>query len=430
VLGRFFCGWACHVVAYQDLCAWALRRVGLRPRPVRSRLLVLVPLGAALYMFLWPQVARWLERRPFPGLELNLATDDLWATFPGPWIALITLLVDGFLIVWLLGAKGFCTYGCPYGAVFGLAERAARGRIRVTDACEGCGHCTATCTSNVRVHAEVARFGQVVDPGCMKCMDCVSVCPKEALYFGFLARHSRARERRSLWAFARGPARAYDFTWPEELALAAVFLASLLALRGLYDAVPFLLAIGLAVMAALAAVTLVRTVRARDFELQGHVLRRGGAWTRSGVAIAATFVLLLLFVGHSGVVQASDRAGTRLLLRAGELQRGEPEREALLGSSLVHLSRAERWGLAPVAELEFKLASILRERGQLEEAERRMRRSIELDPVPLMPHLALADVLIVQGRFPEAEAALLELLELEPGFAPAEARLAALRSAQ
>ena len=41
-----------------------------------------------------------------------------------------------------------------------------------------------------------------------------------------------------------------------------------------------------------------------------------------------------------------------------------------------------------------------------------------------------ADVLIVQGRFPEAEAALLELLELEPGFAPAEARLAALRSGQ
>ena len=25
----------------------------------------------------------------------------------------------------------------------------------------------------------------VVDPGCMKCMDCVSVCPNDALYFGF-----------------------------------------------------------------------------------------------------------------------------------------------------------------------------------------------------------------------------------------------------
>ena len=25
----------------------------------------------------------------------------------------------------------------------------------------------------------------VVDPGCMKCMDCISVCPNDALYFGF-----------------------------------------------------------------------------------------------------------------------------------------------------------------------------------------------------------------------------------------------------
>ena len=24
----------------------------------------------------------------------------------------------------------------------------------------------------------------VVDPGCMKCLDCVSVCPMNALYFG------------------------------------------------------------------------------------------------------------------------------------------------------------------------------------------------------------------------------------------------------
>jgi polyferredoxin len=171
VLGRFFCGWACHVVAYQDLCAWLLKKVGLRPRPVRSRLLVFVPLGAALYMFVWPQVARLLEGRAFPGFELHLTTTDLWATFPGPWVATLTLLVDGFLVVWLLGAKGFCTYGCPYGAVFGLADRASRGRIRVTDACQGCGHCTATCTSNVEVHAEVARYGQVVDTGCMKCLD-------------------------------------------------------------------------------------------------------------------------------------------------------------------------------------------------------------------------------------------------------------------
>ena len=42
LLGRFFCGWGCHVVALQDLCTWMLKRAGIRPKPFRSRLLVFV----------------------------------------------------------------------------------------------------------------------------------------------------------------------------------------------------------------------------------------------------------------------------------------------------------------------------------------------------------------------------------------------------
>jgi tetratricopeptide (TPR) repeat protein len=37
----------------------------------------------------------------------------------------------------------------------------------------------------VKVHQEVRDHGMVVDPGCMKCLDCISVCPNDALYFGF-----------------------------------------------------------------------------------------------------------------------------------------------------------------------------------------------------------------------------------------------------
>ena len=29
ILGRFFCGWGCHVVALQDLCSWMLKKIGL-----------------------------------------------------------------------------------------------------------------------------------------------------------------------------------------------------------------------------------------------------------------------------------------------------------------------------------------------------------------------------------------------------------------
>jgi polyferredoxin len=422
VFGRFFCGWACHVVAYQDLCAWLLSRLGLRPRPVRSRLLVFVPLGAAVYMFLWPQLERWLAGRARPALALELATDDLWATFPGPWIAALTLLVDGALVVWLLGAKGFCTYGCPYGAVFGIAARAAPGRIRVTDACEGCGHCTAACTSNVRVHEEVARYGEVVDPGCMRCTDCVSVCPKGALFFGFAPAHTRRRERPPKLP---RPRRTYDFTWGEELAAAAVFGAALYALRGLYGAVPFLLAIGLAVLAALAAVALWRALRSPDFDLQHHALKRGGRLTPAGGALLGIALPYLVFVGHSGFVNHQAQAGTRLF----EAGRARPEERAeLFARSLVHHRRAARAGLFGVAANEYQVALILRESKDWAGAEEHLRRAVELDPRAAYPRLDLADVLLVGKRFAEAEALLEGLLADDPGFAPAEQRLAALRA--
>jgi polyferredoxin len=62
VLGRWFCGWGCHVVMLQDFCGWLLRKIGLRPKPFRSRLLVYAPLALALYMFVWPLVDRFIVR--------------------------------------------------------------------------------------------------------------------------------------------------------------------------------------------------------------------------------------------------------------------------------------------------------------------------------------------------------------------------------
>ena len=48
LLGRFVCGWGCHLVAYQDLSAWLLKRVGIKPKAFRSRILVFAPLALAL----------------------------------------------------------------------------------------------------------------------------------------------------------------------------------------------------------------------------------------------------------------------------------------------------------------------------------------------------------------------------------------------
>jgi len=415
VLGRFFCGWACHVVAYQDLCAWLLGRVGLRPRPVRSRLLMLVPLGAAFYMFAWPSLARLASGEAWPPFVRHFTTADFWATFPGPGIALLTLVVDGALVVWLLGAKGFCTYGCPYGALFSLADRFAPGRIRVNDACDGCAQCTAVCTSNVRVHAEVARHGMVVDPGCMKCLDCVSSCPKEALSFGF------GRSRASALRETPAAAARWDFGWGEELALAAVFLVALYAFRGLYRAVPFLLAIGLALCCALAALVVARTLARRDFRLQHWTLRAAGRLRPAGAAALVGCAALLGLAGHSALVQYDAREGERLLVEAGRLA-GPPRRERV-EDAREHLVRAHRLGLVGVGALELQLGAVEAELGDRAAAEAHYRRALELDGGLRNARLALADLLLLRGEVEGARALLEELLALEPAHAGARARL-------
>ena len=306
IFGRFVCGWGCHILALQDFCGWLLKKMRLHPKPFRSRLLVYVPLVAALYMFVWPVIYRlfWTaEPGPIiPKFTNHLVTTKFWATFPSVAVAIPFLFICGFVTVYFLGQKGFCTYACPYGGFFGLADKFALGKIRVTPACNQCGHCTATCTSNVLVHAEVKQYGMVVDPGCMKCMDCVSVCPNDALYFGFgkptlLAPKSNVIKRH------------YSLTWPEEIVGALVFLGSFLAVRGVYVLVPFLMALGCAAVTTFLILKTWRLFRARELSFYRFNLKSSGKIHKAGWAFAAFAFAWIGLNVHSGWVRYHEVLG-------------------------------------------------------------------------------------------------------------------------
>jgi len=83
---------------------------------------------------------------------------------PSVAVAIPFLFICGFVTVYFLGQKGFCTYACPYGVFFGLADKFSPGKIRVTLRAISAGIA-------LHVHFERAgargmkQYGMVVDPG-------------------------------------------------------------------------------------------------------------------------------------------------------------------------------------------------------------------------------------------------------------------------
>jgi tetratricopeptide (TPR) repeat protein len=152
------------------------------------------------------------------------------------------------------------------------------------------------------VHAEVKQYGMVVDPGCMKCMDCVSVCPNDALYFGFGKPALMAPKSNVI-------KRHYSLTWPEEIVAALVFLGSFLAVRGVYALVPFLMALGCAAVTTFLTLKTWRLLRARELSFYRFNLKSSGKIHKAGYAFAAFACAWIGLNVHSGWVRYHEFFG-------------------------------------------------------------------------------------------------------------------------
>ncbi len=416
VVGRFFCGWACHLVAIQDGCRWLLARMGLTPRPLKSTLLVWVPWIAFVYMFVWPLVYR-LATNPDLETRLELSTPAFWQTFPGWGLGMLTFLLCGAGIVWFLGSKGFCRFACPYGALYGFADRFSPLRITVSEACRGCALCTAVCTSGVNVSREVRQHGHVVDSGCMKTMDCVAACPNQALSLGF----ARPALLRSAEPLSR---RGRSVDWGSEVLLALAALASFLALRGLYGKVSFLLALGASVMAAFLMREFLFLLRRRDFRLQHWNLKKGGKITRAGRVYALVSLLTLAFMAHSGWVQWNTWRALQALDHASSGDFADPAaEEAGVRRALQLATSTAGQGLFPDHRLQTVRARALLRLGEQGLAEAAYRQARLAEPRNTGLKLEHARLLLALGRGAEAQALLRAVLEKRPQSAEARQTL-------
>ena len=414
IFGRFFCGWGCHIVALQDGCTYLLKRAGIHVKPFRSRTLAWIPFLTFFYMFVFPQFLRIYQGRPAPAWVYHLETKSFWATFPNLPIAILTFVVCGGLAVVLLGNKGFCTYGCPYGAAFSFADRFSKKRIRVTEDCAQCGECTKVCSSNVRVHEEVKQFKMVVDSGCMKCLDCVSVCPNGALYYGSGATS----------ALRLKPDRKYDFALGADLAILAAFVVGFYAFRNLFDLIPLLLAIGLSSITAMLLVVWAQVLTGKHARLFRWQLKSAGKVTGAGALYTVFGIGTILFLGYASLVQFyvhsahSDLAVAQKIFDSKDKAQ-EPTALAAAHRSYVNLKEAKRISPLVVPEWEWQMGNLQVFIGNEELAQRHYKDSLTADSGQINVLRDLYNSYFRTSKLPEAGQIADQWVKLAPKSEPA-----------
>ena len=182
IFGRFFCGWACHFGALQEFSWWVLKKMNIVPKTINSSLVTILPLFILLNFYVAPNLIHSIKM-PWEKLVINFGMPEIWAFLPGFMIGLLTFIVDGFLIVYFLGRKGFCRFLCPWGAFLKLPSSLAMFKVRKVGTCIECGVCTDNCPIGIDVTYEINNHEKVTNTNCTSCMVCTDGCPSQAIAY-------------------------------------------------------------------------------------------------------------------------------------------------------------------------------------------------------------------------------------------------------
>lgn len=417
IFGRFFCGWFCHILAFQDLCAWMLGKIGIRPKAVRSRVLWFVPLLVMAYMFVWPQIQRIWRGQTFPKLRIegassdwaSFVTDDFWRNLPDPWIAGATFLVCGFIIVYVLGSRGFCANVCPYGAIFAIADKVAPGKIILSGSCDQCGICTSQCDSQIRIHEEIYEFGKVVDTNCLKDLDCVSVCPKQALSFGFttptLFTKNTSTKRKQLKS---------HFNTAEEILISVTFIGTVIIYRGLYDSLPFLMSLGMAAIFSYLAVVTIKVFTRTSLRFNRLWLRKNNKIEKGGWIFLTIMVLLIGISIHSSAIRWHEYKGSQNLINANFLfEQGKKQLSIEASHEAVNnFEFVEKWGFYQTTAHNRKFATSYDLNNQPQQAKNYFNKVLTLKPNDLVVRWKMISYLLQENKPVQARLALIKLTDV------------------
>ncbi len=190
LVGRFICGWLCLFGLIQEL----LYMIPVPKVTVKEQIDRVLRFAKYIFLFGFCMLAVLIFRNKFGslpyfckyvcpigmlegGIPLIIINDAIRGAlgflFAWKFIILITIIVLSMIIY-----RPFCKYICPLGAFYSLFQKISFLRIEVNiDLCVECGACAENCKMQVN---------PALNPNsleCIRCGECISICPKSALSF-------------------------------------------------------------------------------------------------------------------------------------------------------------------------------------------------------------------------------------------------------
>jgi ferredoxin len=205
VFGRFYCAVLCPLGILQSLIEFFVparirrtRRPGNYPR-VRYLVAVFVfamLVGGSAFAFSLLDPYSHFGRittalfNPLFILLYNLAVgENLWQPITQMGWILVGALLPFLVLIGLVLWKGrvFCTAICPVGALLGLAAKKGWFVMQINQGrCIACGNCVRSCSAGCidLVPGNPRAPKRVDNERCLRCMTCMGVCPRDAVFFG------------------------------------------------------------------------------------------------------------------------------------------------------------------------------------------------------------------------------------------------------
>jgi MauM/NapG family ferredoxin protein len=227
ILGRFFCGWVCHLGTALDGCRRLLfapspdAQVAARWRRAKYYLLIgllasmpfslnlvglfdpLSLLYRSLAIVFYPALGYGVEKAGLTlyrlGPPFTYVSEPLYQFFKAtllpfrPLVYLLpflTLTLFALIVVLeKLERRFWCRALCPLGALYGLFSRYSLLRRRPAGLCPDCGDCLTICKKGAFTSGEPVRH---LSYECQLCLNCLNYCPEGRVSFSWRSKSPRA----------------------------------------------------------------------------------------------------------------------------------------------------------------------------------------------------------------------------------------------